>query len=159
MGSTSIRRKGASLVESLILIIVVVISLGAIFASINFGLRTYSFGRQDLESRKLLFTWYQTFESVWPPPGHQITPKPGPGALATAAQGQIEVVANMLGAWHNGRAIIRGYSVQAEPAVVAATGVLNVTITIRSGERVLVDSIVRTFNTFSGDTVGDTTGS
>jgi len=136
-----------------------VISLGAIFATINFGLRTYSAGRQDLESRQLLFTWYQTFESMWPPPGHQINPKPGSAALTAAAQAQIEVVGNMLGAWHNGVATIRGYSVSAVPAVAEGTGVLNVTVTISSGGRVLVNNVVRTFNTFSGSTVGDTTGS
>jgi len=152
MGSTSTRRRGASLVESLILIIVVVMSLGAVFTTVNWSIRSYSAGRQDLESRKVLFTWYQTFEAMWQPQDR------GAASLAAMAQTQIEAVGNTLGTWHNGVAIIRGYTVEAVPTVQENTGALNVTVTISSGGRVLVDSAVRTFNIFFGESVADTTG-
>jgi len=154
MGSTSTRRRGASLVESLILIIVVVMSLGAVFTTVNWSIRSYSAGRQDLESRKVLFTWYQTFEAMWQPQ----RPNQGFASLTAMAQDRIETVGNTLGTWHNGVAIIRGYTVEAVPTVQENTGALNVTVTISSGGRVLVDSAVRTFNIFFGESVADTTG-
>jgi len=156
MASTSARRRGASLVESLILIIVVVMSLGAVFATINWGLRSYTAGRQDLESRQVLFTWYQTFESMWQPP---VPPAPVLNAvqLEALAQAQIEAVGNILGTWNNGAANIRGYIVTAVPQVVQDR-MLNVTITISSGNRVLVNNAERAFNIFIGASVADATG-
>jgi hypothetical protein len=58
-------RKGLSIVEVIILMIVVVVAMGAVFVTMTWANRTYTFSRQDLGSRQLLFSWVEGFESLW----------------------------------------------------------------------------------------------
>lgn len=158
------RRKGVSLVEAMILILVLALTMGAMFATMAWASRTHAFGRQGTESRQVLFAWLQTFESVWPPnnlwppfdPNDPVPAPPPPGTIIQRADEQIVIVGNMLGTWDapSGRALIGSYTVQAVPAAQAGDGLMTLAITVRAGNRELV-TLNRSFNIFSSDAVMD----
>jgi len=158
------RRKGVSLVEAMILILVLAITMGAMFATMAWASRTYSFGRQDSESRQVLFRWVQTFESLWQPasvwpPFDPNTPnaRPSNADLNNEANTRIAEAGGILGVWDgtNNRAQIGSYSVEAIPAADTASGMMNVTITVSAGNRILVGPLVNRFNTFASEFVED----
>jgi len=151
----------------MILIIVLAVTMGAMFATMAWASRTQTFGRQDTESRQILFTWFKTFESVWPPaimwppfdPNDPIPPMPTNAFLEGHADDQIELVGGMLGVWDgsNNRAQIGAYTVTALPTADGGSGLLTVNITIMAGNRTVVGPIDKNFNIFSSVTVLDIT--
>jgi hypothetical protein len=55
-----------SIAECIVLIVVVVLAMGAIFATLGWSSRNYTFSREEMKARELLFNWVQIFESLWP---------------------------------------------------------------------------------------------
>jgi len=161
MKAVAKRRKGVSLIEVMILIIVLMVTLGAVFSTMAWANKTYTFGRQDKESRELLFRWVQIFESMWPP-----TPADDPlwqqpstipaATLTSTAQGRIQRVGNTLGdnSATTNTATIGAYTVTAIP-VASGAGTVDITITIRSHGKTLVRDLVRNYNIYTTDTVSD----
>jgi hypothetical protein len=161
MKAAAKRRKGVSLVESLVLIIVVAFTLGAIFSTMWWASTTYIFGRQDSESRQVLFAWHQTFEALWPPEDFPI-PAPGepmltPGFIQDEARRQIRAAGIILGDNNatDRRAQVGGYTVDAVPTAPPGTGMVEITITVSAGDRAVVRNLVRRFNIFNSETVSD----
>ena len=146
-----IKRKGVSIFESLILMIIMLVTIGAIFTTMAWAQRTQIFARQQRESRVVLFSWVQTFESLWPPDGMDRT---RPQDYAQDLRGQ---VGGMLGTYNvsNGEARIGSFIVTAEPGAVTA-GSLEMNIVIREGERRRpIVNLTRRYNLFTTDTVSD----
>jgi hypothetical protein len=57
---------GVSFVECLILMVVLAITMGAIFTAMQWGSKSYAFAKEDIERRLLIFNWCQAFESFYP---------------------------------------------------------------------------------------------
>ena len=151
MKATAKRREGVSLVEVIFLLIVLSITLGAVFSTMAWAARSYAFGKQDKQSREVLFSWVQTFESMWPTAAYRANP----GSWSSEARGQIQEVGRMMGTWDgasNG-ARIGGYLVTATPSA-PSTGKMDLTITISTGNKTWVE-IRRSYNVYSCDTVSD----
>ena len=156
------RRKGMTLFEVMILLVVLAVTLGAVFSTMAWASKSYAFGRQDKKSREVLFCWVQTFESLWP-----TKPQPGEslaewknkwkdwGFLNTEAQKQIKLAGEKLGVWDSGknRAIVEGCIVTVTP-VSSANGKMDLRVTISSGNKTLVE-LTRSYNVYSSDTVSD----
>ncbi|MDR1048999.1 MAG: hypothetical protein LBL51_04520 [Synergistaceae bacterium] len=141
------KRKGMSITESIILIVVVGITFGALFTVMSWSTKGYAFSKQDNGSRELLFSWIQTFESLWP--GTY-----GVGGVDDA----IEAAAKLLGGTcKDGEARIGGFTLTAENAGLS-DGILELHVTIRAidSEKNLVD-LTRSYNAFSNETVSDDT--
>jgi hypothetical protein len=141
------KRKGLSITESLILIVVVGLTFGAIFTIMSWSTKSYAFSKQDKGSRELLFNWAQTFESLWP------------GVYGVNVNGAIEEAAKRLDGTYvaNGVARIGSFTLTAENAGLS-DGVLKLNVTIRAvgSEKKLVD-LERSYNAFSNETVSDDT--
>jgi hypothetical protein len=138
------KRKGMGIMECLILMIVVGLTFGAMFTTMAWATRSYASGKQDQESRELLFSWIQTFESLWP------------NAYGGDVDGAIRAASNMLGGtWSNGEARIGGFTLTAVDAGLSG-GNLELRVTIRASDskKTLVD-LRRNYNAFSNETVSD----
>jgi len=157
------KRKGISIVESLILMLVLGVTFGAIFSTLGWAHRTHASSRHDRESRVLLFNWVQTFESFFhlpPAPGDALVLGTVGHALTASAE-----VTRLLGGTsstitganrHTGQ--IGFFTVEATPVVAAAPndGRLDLTVVIRSeARRAPWVDLVKSFNRFSNDTVAD----
>jgi hypothetical protein len=140
---TTGKRKGIGIVECLILMVVVGVTFGAIFSTMAWATRSYAFSRQDKESRELLFSWIQTFESLWPDAFSDV-------------DDAIEAASNMLGGtWTGGRAQIGGYTLTALDSGLSEGHLeLHVTIAVNDTRKTLVD-LRRRYNAFSNETVSD----
>jgi hypothetical protein len=147
------------IMECLILIVVVGLTFGAIFSTMAWATKSYVFSKQDKESRELLFSWIQTFESLWPgdydvDPDVDYPPGEVPG-LDDAA----EVASNILGGtWVGGEtreARIGGFTLTAVDSGTSG-GRLELRVAIQTGDtkKTLVD-LRRNYNAFSNDTVSD----
>ena len=144
------RRKGVGIVECLILMIIVGITFSAIFATMAWSQRSYIFSKQDKESRELLFSWVQAFESTWSPErGDSDSVKVNKAAQA------IEAVAKALNSksYSGGVARIGNFDVTVRLGSLSG-GKLPLKISIRSGGKTWVD-LERSFNAFSNETVPD----
>lgn len=145
------RRKGVGIVEALILMIILGLAFSAIFNTLGWAQRTHISSRQDRESRELLFSWVQNFESAWRPAigdtPAELTNKAG-AAFATVARDMMD------GTFSNGIAQIGHFTVQATPTLNDRR--LDLRIVVRSADRRApwVD-LTRSFNAFSTDTVSD----
>jgi hypothetical protein len=137
------KRKGMSIVEALLLIVVVGITFGAIFSTMAWAAKNYAFSKQDKGSRELLFSWVQTFESLWP------------GAYADAADAAEKASEMLGGTWANGTARIGSFTLTAQDQGVT-DGALKLEVAIRlgeSGKEML--KLTRFYNAFSNETVSD----
>ena len=136
-------RPGIGLVECLILMVVAGVTFGAMFTTIAWGQRNYAFSIQDKESRELLFSWVQNFESVFPDVHDNVN------AASTAVAGM------MGGTYSNGTTRIGGFTITATQNSMN-NGALVLEISIRTtGERKVWVNLFRSFNTFSNDSVPD----
>ena len=145
------RRKGVGIVECLVLIIVLGVTLGAVFTTMAWAQKSYTFSKQDKESREILFNWAQTFESLWPTE----TFMADHSTWDAQARLSIENVGRRLGTWDSTRerARIGGYYVTATP-VMPSGGSMGLNIVIRASGKDLV-KLMRRYNVYSTDTVSD----
>ena len=144
------RRKGISIIECLILMIILVVSLSAIFITMGWAQRSHATSRNDRESRELLFSWVENFESLWQPGIED-----SPGELIDKGNRAVEDVAiRMNGTFNNGVAHIGAFTVKATPKVNEGRLVLGISIN-SSGRRAPWVTLDRSFNVFYIDTVSD----
>jgi hypothetical protein len=148
------RRRGVSIVESLVLMLVLGLTLGSIFATMGWAQRTYMHSRLDRESRELLFNWLQAFDARWQPEADT----PG-AALENEARALFgDVALNLNGTFANGIAHIGAFTLEAIPSFAEDNRrrVLEMRIVIRSGGRgqPWVD-LNRIFSAQSNDGVAD----
>jgi hypothetical protein len=132
-----------SIVECLILMIVVGVTFGAIFSTMGWATKSYAFGKQDKESRELLFSWVQTFESLWP-------------NAYSDENYAIEAVSKMLGGtWTGSEARIGGFILTVVNRGFV-DGRLELDIAIRTGDsKKNLVNVRRNYNSFSNETVSD----
>jgi len=144
------RRKGISIVECIILMVVLGLTIGAIFTTMAWAQKSYAFGKQDKESRELFFSWVQSFESLWRPNHEDSDPK---------IEDAVEAVAiKMNGTYYGGVSRIGVYTVTATDRTPASEvrKRLVLEITIRTaGRRDPWVRLNRSFNWFSNETVSD----
>ncbi|MDR2522772.1 MAG: hypothetical protein LBC93_03620 [Synergistaceae bacterium] len=140
------RREGIGIIETLILLVVLGVTLSAIFTTMAWTSRSYIFGRKGRESRELLFNFVQAFESVW-----------SPGFVAAGAvPPEAEEVARILGGtWDSSKkqAAVNGFILKA--ASRGSTGgsmVLRITISTEGKNIVELD---RAYNIYSNETTSD----
>jgi hypothetical protein len=128
--------------------VVVGITFNALFATMAWGVRMYASNRQGKESRELVFSWIQTFESLWP------------GAYDNVGEA-IEAASKILGGTWNSdgkNARIGGYTL----TVVSWDKKgderleLRVTVGVSDSNKTLLD-LTRNYNAFSNETVSDDT--
>ncbi|MDR1048305.1 MAG: hypothetical protein LBL51_01000 [Synergistaceae bacterium] len=106
-----------TLVEGIILIVIATITLTAIFQTVAWGSRFYTWFKGDIDGRALMASWSQTFEAVYP----SVDRDPD-GAFA-------EVAALMGGTWAGGSGEIGGYRVSAASEGVT-DGALALTLSV-----------------------------
>jgi hypothetical protein len=153
------RRKGMSITENLILMVVLGITFGAIFTTLVWAQKTRVHSMLDRESRELLFSWVQAFESFFPPDGPDLGTVADAVAAGSRATGRLGgvTIADTADA-HTGR--IGHFALTATPTILPLPyyGRINLQIVITSGGRHTpwVD-LVRRFNRFSSETVSDAT--
>jgi hypothetical protein len=129
--------------ECLILMIVVGITFGAIFSTMAWATKSYVFSKQDKDSRELLFSWIQTFESLWPDAYSDVDE-----AIKTAS-------VMLGGTWANNKAQIGGFTLTAAEVGLSGGNLeLHVTIQAEDSKKALVD-LRRNYNAFSNETVSD----
>jgi hypothetical protein len=133
--------------ECLILMVVVGITFGSIFTTMGWAVKSYTFSKQDKGSRELLFSWIQTFESLWPG---------AYGGSETGANNAIQAASDMLGGtWTGSAARIGGFTVTVSDLSLSG-GNLELRVAIRGSDskKTLVD-LKRHYNAFSNETVSD----
>ena len=138
------KRKGVGIIESIILMVIVGVTFGAIFSTIVWAQRSHAFSRQNKESRELFFNWVQSFESMYPHPTMTVS------HLS-------EAIAEMLnGTYENGTARIGYFTVTAtEKSLVDGVLVLGINIRTTGGDRKVWVDLDRAFNSFSNEPVPD----
>ena len=164
------KRRGISIIDTLILMIVVGITFGAIFSTMAMAQRSYAVTRQSKDAREILFSFVQTFESLYP--GTDAAGKRfvvGDGNYASRAQEESVAAGDILGRYAasegGGRARmwIGSYYVRTNASGgqnVEATGRVNMQITVYRAEdepalrNPLID-VTRSFNIWSSDPVSD----
>lgn len=153
------RRKGISVIECIILMIIVGVAFGAIFTTAAWAQRSYTSSKQGKASRELLFSWVQKFESLW-------SPSPGdiPAKLYEDAMIASESVAEMMngssptgsgigiGAYRETR--INGFTVRATNRGLRDERLLVLEINISTGNKTWVN-LQRGYNRYSNETVSD----
>jgi len=156
-------RKGASIVESLILMIIIGITFGAIFMTMGWSHRTHMHSRHDRESRELLFSWVQVFDAIWQP---ELTDNSA-NLLEIRAAAAIADAVNLMGgapptvAGGVFTANINGFTLQVTPTatVTQQDRSLELGILIQTGGRTWVDfraqGMRRRFSGFPNDMVRD----
>ncbi|MDR1875448.1 MAG: hypothetical protein LBQ90_10620 [Synergistaceae bacterium] len=141
-------RKGIGIAECLVLIVVLALATGAIFSTLGWSTGSYTFARREMKGRELLFNWVQTFESLWPTPGH-----PSP-------EDAFEKAANALnGTWDrtNRLARVNGFTIVPRAGQESA-GKRVIDLKIYGGNNKtgkLIVSMGRSYNIFSSETVSD----
>lgn len=63
---TYTRRKGVSIIESVILMIVLGITLAGLLSVLEWGSKSYVFAQTDIKRKALLANWGEAFETVYP---------------------------------------------------------------------------------------------
>jgi hypothetical protein len=141
-------RRGIGIVECLILIIVLAVVVGAIFSTLNWSVKNYTFARQGMKGRELLFNWVQAFESQWPAPG-TASPEDAFKKVAEALNGR----------WDSANGLIRVNGLTIVPRAgqeVAGRRIIN--LKIYEGNNTtgkLIVNLSRSYNIFSSETVSD----
>ena len=173
------RRRGVSLVECVILVIVLTIAVGSFFTTLAVAQRNYAYHIQDKRAREVLFAWNQAFESKWSgafESRRNQTSDSGRGAWEAFVRNPnvseinseigktiIETntglnYTNRNGQWLAGPFIVSvDIPVPAELAGAVANGIIDLYITIKPGDgnRVPVNTARKSFNWYSTDTVSD----
>ena len=155
-------RRGISMVECVILVIVLMIAVGAVFTTLGMAQRNYASHIQDKRAREVLFAWHQAFESMWPPNTDYADTS---ARWATLAKDQIEKTNAVLGygvsSMDNSTtpptvmAQAGGFRIDVKPSAPVA-GRLDLDITIRmSSGKIIVNKVRRSYNIFSHETVSD----
>jgi len=144
------RRKGIGIVECLILMLILGVAFSAIFITMGWAQRSHATSRHDRESRELLFSWVDVFESLWQP-----SIEDTPAELINKGNRAVEDVAIVMnGTSNNGVAQIGAFTVRATPTVNDGRLVLGITIS-SAGRRAPWVVLERSFNVFCNDTVSD----
>jgi hypothetical protein len=142
-------RKGIGIAECLILILVVGVTLGAIFTTLTWAVKNQSFTREDMACRELLFSWVQNFESLWPTRLHP----------RDDVSGAVRAVAGMMnGRWDSAKKMARigPFDVKAEESRrVNGKMVLKITIRGGGGNGKILVNLERGYNSYSNETVSD----
>ncbi|MDR3264483.1 MAG: hypothetical protein LBT15_00585 [Synergistaceae bacterium] len=141
-----VKSRGMSIAECLILMVILMVTVGALFTELTWSARTYSSAKQGLAARELLFSWVQTFESLWP--NFQSKPVDAFKETATVLNGTWDAAGQL------GR--MGGFTVSAVEKGRAA-GVLTLGIRIYSGENPTGDFVEmdKNYNLFSNEAVSD----
>ena len=155
------RHKGASIVESLILIVILALTIGAVFATMALAHRNHFHSRQYRESRELLFNFVQVFDAMFRPDDIDLLAP----ALVDLADDAFEQTVIMMAGTPTGfrTAQIRGFAVEVNPVptVNQDERTLALGISINSGGRTWVDmqgNNARRFNATINKTVQDWSG-
>ena len=147
------RRKGVSIVESLIILVVLGISLWAIMTTIAWSTDLQTFSRQHIDMQILATSWFEIFESVNPEPFDDDF------TMATASNRvALFLDTGSVRTWPN--YVIHGYrvNVSGDESGMAPNGVRTVTLRLESagGARSKKPVIVsRKINARSSETVSD----
>lgn len=136
---------GVSLVECIILMIVLTITIGAIFTVMHWGNKSYAFAREDMERRLLVFNWCQAFESFYP------------GVTKNVGEAFAQATAFLEGTWDADRGVAQfksgSISIDELPA---APGILAIRLqAYGGGGGPAVFVLDRRFNRHSSETVSD----
>jgi len=146
------RRKGVTIVESVILMIVLMLTFGAVFATLGWGQVTHIHSRNSRESMEVLFSFVQAFDAMFQPVGHE---EPVVD-LVNRADGAFAGAAIALGGTFIGtaplRAQVRSFSIEATPQP-GPNRSLQLVINVRSGGSTWVNQMTRTFSGFTNDVV------
>jgi len=152
------RQKGASIVESLILMVVLALAFGAIFTMMTWAHKTHIHSRHYRESRELLFSFVQVFDAMFRPDNINLT---GP-ALVSLADNAFSEAVTLMGGTQAGvrRAQIRGFTVDVEPIPILTPNerTLALNVLISSSGRAWVNmqgNNARSFNATINKTVQD----
>ncbi|MDR3230979.1 MAG: hypothetical protein LBT65_06040 [Synergistaceae bacterium] len=141
-----IKSRGMSIVECLVLMVILAVTVGALFTELAWSARSYSFARQDLTAREVLFNWVQTFESLWP------------NFYADPVDAFREATIVLNGTWDAGRRLGRvgGFTIAAVDKG-HSSGTLKLGIKIYSGEDPTENfvELERSYNSFSNEVVSD----
>jgi len=137
-------------------------TFGAVFITLGWAHRTYLHSRYDRESRELLFSWVQAFDSMWRPTIDDNTgvrlENRAREAIAAAASMMGGTVPIVIGGTHT--TYINGFTLEITPhgEVQARDRRLNLEIAIRAGGRLWVNFIggrARSFSGFPNDGIQD----
>jgi hypothetical protein len=143
-------REGVTIAECIILVVVVSVALGGLFTTMTWANNTYTFSKQDMGARGLLFSWVQGFESRWKDPMN----------VDDTAK---DVTQSMGGTWNSGKGTIGTLTLTASE-VARGNGRMKLRIAIFGGQsrkdnkdgKIL--DLERSFNLYSNDTVSDDKG-
>ena len=144
------RRKGISIIESIILMIVLGIALWAIMTTIAWSTELQTFGRQNMDIQILATSWFEVFESVNPEPFDATF------TMANAANRVAQFLdANSTRNWPN--YTIRGYRVHVtgDEYMMAPNGVRTVELSIQGDGTRRPVVVSRRINARSSETVSD----
>ena len=141
------RRKGIGIIETIILMVVLGITFGAVFTTLEWAQRSHAFSRHDRESRELLFSWVQNFEAVWP----SLEPDVGNAIRIVSAMmgGSVPTVS---GVTHTAQL---GLFTVAAQDMGQSNGARELRIVISGGRNAPWVELNRRFNMFSSETVSD----
>jgi type II secretory pathway pseudopilin PulG len=147
------RRKGVTIVECVILMVVLGISMWAILSTAVWSAELRAFAKEEINARILASSWFEVFESVDPEPQ---PPLPPFDMNDTAAYVAKVLDPNASGNPLSGFAI-QGYRVLAEETA-NTEGVRSVRLTLRWGRGSKRENpyvLVRRINARSSETVSD----
>jgi len=124
--------------------VVLMITIGAIFTTMQWGATSYAFAKEDVERRLLVFNWCQAFESFYP------------GVTKNVNEAFARTTAFLGGAWDGDRGLA-GFKtgrifISEQPA---PPGVVLVRLRAPRGNRSAEFVFERRFNEHSSETVSD----
>jgi hypothetical protein len=132
------------LVECVILIVVLLITMGAVMTTMQWGSRSYAFAKEDMERKQFLFNWCQAFESFYPGVTNDVN---SAFAMATSYLGGSWEDQGGVANFKNRRIFISQLS--------ADSGVVTVRLTSNQGTGTAGFVLDRRFNDSSRKTVSD----
>lgn len=144
------RRKGVTIVEVLILMMVLGISIWAIMSTATWSTELQAATRSNINARILASSWFEVFESINPKP---LPPEP-PFNMQTAAAQVAQILdPDATGSYASGFSI-QGFKVIATE-MSTVDGVRSVNLSIEQGMGVAPFSIQKRVNSRSSETVSD----
>ena len=159
------RRRGVSLIECVILVIVLTIAVGSFFTTLAVAQRNYTQHIQDKRAREVLFAWNQGFESKWNEGAHweeDFVRSPDVGVITGRILNTIRETNRGLGYTEQGGQWWAGsFIVEVTPSAglagAVANGTIGLDITVRlgAGGKTFVNTARKSFNWYSTDTVSD----
>lgn len=133
------RRKGVSVVESMILMVVLGISIWAIMSTVLWASEMQSFSRQDIGARIVAASWFETADSI------------PPVSFDSDFSDAIKIVLKQLGGKND---VLWGFSIK--PVLISTlNGAREIRLTIETSGKNAPFVITRSLNQISVETVSD----